>query len=235
MRRDAIEEENRFLLERQRQFRRAADVIVDAWMAFPEVRAIAVTGSVAKPLWKEVPRFREFRRRGIEVWHECKDLDLAVWLDSQDRLGELRRSRDLALKRAYETGTVVGVVGHQVDTFLFEAGTDRYLGRLCAFNQCPKGKPECHVPGCGAVPFNKKVPDFEPDAHLLATAKSAILYERGSGRLCSALELPVTENCRKPGSRRMALKRRCELDRFGEAPSGRNQATSEQNDQWTKG
>ena len=28
---------------------------------------IAVIGSVAKPLWKEVPRFREFRRAGIEV------------------------------------------------------------------------------------------------------------------------------------------------------------------------
>ena len=77
-----IEEQNRYLLERQRQFRLAADVVVRAWMDFPEVWAIAVIGSVAKPLWKEVPRFSEFRREGIEVWHECGDLDLALWINS---------------------------------------------------------------------------------------------------------------------------------------------------------
>jgi len=230
MRRALIAEENRFLLERQRQFHRAADAIVDAWMTFPEVRAIAVIGSVAKPLWKEVPRFREFRRRGIELWHECRDLDLAVWLDSQDRLGELRRSRDLALKRAYEAGTGISLVGHQVDAFLFEAGTDRYLGRLCAFNQCPKGKPECRVPGCGAVPFNKKVPDFEPDADLLATVRSAMLYERGSGRLRSALDLPVVEDDRKPAPRRGASRRRDDIDGLHEEPSGQSRIVSGKND-----
>jgi hypothetical protein len=93
-----IERENHSLLERQRQFRAAADVVVEAWMAFPEVRAIAIIGSVAVPLWKEVLRFREYRRRGIELWHECHDLDLAVWIESQDRLGELRRARDHAVK-----------------------------------------------------------------------------------------------------------------------------------------
>ena len=47
-------------------------------MAFPEVHAVAVIGLVAKALWKEVPRFSDFRREGIEVWHECRDLDLAL-------------------------------------------------------------------------------------------------------------------------------------------------------------
>ena len=146
MRRAKIELENRHLLDRQREFRMAADVVTAAWMAFPEVAAVAVIGSVARPLWKEVPRFREFRRQGIELWHECGDLDLAVWIDSQDRLGELRRARDLALRQAHEAGTGVSVAGHQVDTFLFEPGTDRYLGRLCSFSQCPKGKPLCRTP-----------------------------------------------------------------------------------------
>ncbi len=82
MRRAEIEDQNRILLERQRHFRIAADVATEAWMAFPEVQAIAVIGSVARPLWKEVPRFREFRRRRIEIWHECGDLDLALWIDS---------------------------------------------------------------------------------------------------------------------------------------------------------
>ncbi len=49
MRRAEIEEQNRFLIERQRQFRMAADVATETWMAFPEVQAIAVIGSVAGP------------------------------------------------------------------------------------------------------------------------------------------------------------------------------------------
>jgi hypothetical protein len=67
----------------------------------------------------------------------------------QHRLGELRLARDLALKRAFEAGAGISVVGHQVDVFLFEPGSDRYLGRLCKFNQCPKGKRDCLVPGYG--------------------------------------------------------------------------------------
>src|SRR5215831_15362643 len=105
MRRAKIEEQNRYLLRQQHDFRRAADIVTDALMTFEEVEAVAVIGSVAKPLWKEVPRFSEFRRAGIEVWHECRDLDLAVWISSQDRLGELRRARDAALRQAYDAGT----------------------------------------------------------------------------------------------------------------------------------
>src|SRR5579864_2462316 len=98
MRHAAIEEQNRHLLERQRQFRMAADVVTDPWMRFAEVQAVAVIGSVAKALWKEVPRFREFRRAQAARWHECGDLDLALWLDSQERLGALRRAAVLALR-----------------------------------------------------------------------------------------------------------------------------------------
>ena len=35
--------------------------------------------------------------------------------------------------------------------FILKPGTDRYLGRLCDFNACPKGKAECRVPGCRDV------------------------------------------------------------------------------------
>src|SRR3546814_13859271 len=107
----------------------AADVVTEAWMAFQEVQAIAVIGSVAKPLWKEVPRFREFRRRRIEVWHECGDLDLALWVDAQDRLGELRRAGSLALRQAYESGAGMSVVSPQLAVFLFEPGSAPNLAR----------------------------------------------------------------------------------------------------------
>lgn len=191
MRNSVIAEQNRYLLQQQRYFRVAADVVTDAWMRFAEVVAVAVIGSVAKPLWKEIPRFSEFRRARIEVWHECRDLDLALWLDSQHRLGALRKAADVALRNAYESGAGTSVPGNQVDVFLFEPQTDRYLGRLCKFSQCPKGKRDCLVPGCGAIPFNQRIEGFEPDASLLAPAAYAKLYQRGIGRLRSALDLPT--------------------------------------------
>jgi hypothetical protein len=190
MRRAQIAEANSYQLLRQRRYRMAADVVTDAWMRCPEVEAVAVIGSVAKALWKEVPRFREFRRAGIEVWHECKDLDLALWVSSQERLGALRRAGARALREAFEAGTGISVPSNELDIFLFEPGTDRYLGRLCRFNECPKGKLECGAPGCGAIPFNKVVEDFKPRPDLLAPAAHAMLYRRGAGRLRSALDLP---------------------------------------------
>lgn len=193
MRRAQIEEQDRYQLERQRQFRIAADVVTDAWIKFAEVQAVAVIGSVARALWKEIPRFKEFRRERIEIWHECGDLDLALWIDSQERLGELRRAAVRALREAYESGRGISVASHQVDVFLFEPGSDRYLGRLCKFNQCPKDKPDCLTPGCGAVPFNKRVVGFAPSPDLLAPAAHATLYRRGAGRLRSALDLPTVE------------------------------------------
>lgn len=193
MPRAAIDEQNRYLLERQRQFRVAADVVADAWMGFSEIQAVAVIGSVAKPLWKEIPRFSDFRRERIEVWHECRDLDLALWIDQQHRLHEIRRAGNRALQKAYESGVGISVVDHQVDVFLFEPGSDVYLGRLCKFNRCPKEKPDCLVPGCGAIPFNKVIPDFVPRADLLAPVRHGMLFRRGAGRLRSALDLPVVE------------------------------------------
>lgn len=37
MRRAAIDEKNRYMLKRQRQYCMAADVVTDAWMAFAEM------------------------------------------------------------------------------------------------------------------------------------------------------------------------------------------------------
>lgn len=191
MRRSEIERQNQYLLLQQRQFRMAADVVTDAFMAFPEVRAVAVIGSVAQKLWKEVPRFSAFRRARIEVWHECSDLDLAVWLDSQDRLDEMRRALAQSLTAAFKAGTGVSVPSNRVDVFLFEPGSDRYLGRLCRYSTCPKGKLDCHVPGCGTIPFNKVVDGFRPCANIVESAADSMLYERGRGRLRSALDLPT--------------------------------------------
>jgi len=121
--------------------------------------------------------------------HECGDLDLVVWIESQHRLGELRRVRDLILKKAFEAGLGISVVGHQVDTFLVEAESDRYAGRLCKFAQCPKGKRDCLTPGCGTIAFNKVIEGFSPDEDLLGSA--VVLYRRGSGIVSRAIDLPT--------------------------------------------
>lgn len=195
MRRADIDEQNTYLLKRQRDFRLAADVVTDAWTQFPEVEAVAVIGSVARALCKEVPRFREFRSAGIKVWHECGDLDLALWTSSQQRLGALRRAAADALKAAFESGKGISVASNQLDVFLIEPRTDRYLGRLCSFSQCPKGKRDCEVPGCGEVAFNQRVDGFIPRPDMLEPAGYATLYRLGVGRLRSALDLPSIKEC----------------------------------------
>jgi hypothetical protein len=183
-----VEEEDRHQLKRQADFRLAADAVAAALAKFEEVSAIALFGSVARPPTREVPRFDPFRRHGIEVLHECKDVDLAVWLTRLDRLAALSRARNQAVIRLHaETG--VGVANHQVDVLLFEPGADAYLGRLCTYNQCPKGKPACEVPGCGRVPLLKQHEDFAiyPDA--LAEGRMLCLFERDRGWLAWAAEM----------------------------------------------
>lgn len=73
-----------------------------------------------------------------------------------------------------ETG--IGVAHHQLDVFLLESGCDRYLGQLCTFRTCPKGKPECLVLGCGATPFLRQLENFvlAPDA--LAPGRTILLF-----------------------------------------------------------
>jgi hypothetical protein len=132
-------------------------------------------------------------------------------VDSQQRLNELRRATGRALRSAFEAGTGVSIVGHQLDVFLIEPGTDRYLGRLCSFSRCPKGKRDCLVPGCGAIPFNKCIEGFEPHADLLAPARHAMLYERGAGRLRSAVDLPTPERDHAPPTSRGAPPRTTSL------------------------
>jgi hypothetical protein len=67
VRKAEIEETNHSLARQQLRFRAAPDAVAAALAVFPEVLAIGLTGSVAKPLWKEAPRLSQYRRAGIEV------------------------------------------------------------------------------------------------------------------------------------------------------------------------
>jgi len=182
--------QNRYLLRRYLDFRRAADAIAAAWRARPEVAAVALIGSVARAPWKEVPRFAPYRRARIALWHECKDVDLALMLTDLQGLDRLRRAKNRALRALHEAGGP-GVASHQVDVFILEPGTERYLGRLCDFNACPKGKRECLVAGCGATPFLRQHEDFRWQADALAADRSVRLFERATGHLSLANDLPL--------------------------------------------
>jgi predicted nucleotidyltransferase len=159
--RNDVDRENERMAQRHRLFRRAARRVAEELALLPAVRKVVLIGSVARELWKEVPRFAKFRRAGVQIWHECKDVDLAVWMDDVDDLASLRLARSRAL-RELSHGTGPGVADHQVEVFLLEPSTDRYLGRVCCFNRCPKGpfKPECLVPGCGQSAFLQQHENF---------------------------------------------------------------------------
>lgn len=186
-----IAEGNESQKRRRHEFRVAADRVVEAWRELPEVEAVVLFGSVAVPPWKEVPRFQPYRRMGIALWHECMDVDLALWLSRTDGLNALRAAKNRALSRLYEE-TRIGVASHQVDVFIMEPDTDRYLGRLCDFAKCPKGKPECLVAGCGETRHLRRHEGFvfRPDA--LAGDRAIPLFDRRSGLLRQATEGAVT-------------------------------------------
>jgi hypothetical protein len=174
-----ITDENDFMLRRHGEFRFAAEYVAAAFAQFEAVQKIVLFGSAALPLEKEIPRFRKFRRAGLPIFHECKDADLAVWLTDLTILKSLQRTRSQALNDLFAEHEI-GVAHHQVDVFLIAPETDAYLGRLCNFGVCPKGKPECLVEDCGTVKFLRQIEGFtfHPDA--LSSAKAITLFERGA-------------------------------------------------------
>jgi hypothetical protein len=178
--RQEIEEQDRRMLARQAAFRRVANLIAADLATFPEVRAIALFGSVARALKREVPRFQPFRRLKIEILHECGDIDLAIQIDRFDNLSALNRARSQAVVNLHKQ-IAIGVAHHQVDIFLFGDGWNDYRGRLCTYAQCPKGKDDCLTPGCGSELFLKQHQGFvlKPDA--LAAERIVPLYERKRG------------------------------------------------------
>ena len=172
-----IEEENRRMLARHSRFRRAAEHVAEAFGAIRGVEKVALFGSVALPLVREVPRFRRFRRQGVAIWHECADVDLAVWLSDLRRLSTLRKVKARAL-REHPDEDGLGVADHQVDVFIMQPGTDAYVGRLCYFAKCPKGKWECLVPGCGKPPFLRRHAEFVFRPQALEADKTVVLYPK---------------------------------------------------------
>jgi hypothetical protein len=174
-----IANEERYLRKRWQDFQTIAQFVTEAFSVVPFVEKVALFGSIARPLTQEVPRFPKFRRYRVAVPHECKDVDLAVWVHELSALRRLFKARNEALKHLREK-TGLTPAHYQIDVFLLEPGTDRYLGRLCSFNSCPRNKTECRVPGCGKVPLLKQHPNFDFDWKKIEPYR--VLYERKEDR-----------------------------------------------------
>jgi hypothetical protein len=180
---DEIEEQEGYLLRRQRLFRWTAQAIAVALSELPEVQKVAAFGAVSQPLETEVPRFRKFRRHGIKILHECGDLDLAVWLNDLSRLQAVKKAMGRGLKLTQDS-PYGGVAHHQVDVHVFDFASGKYRGRLCIFGQCPKpGKRECFVPGCGEQPFLRQFEDYRFKPGLFAGEPKVVLFERSQNFL----------------------------------------------------
>ncbi len=189
--RQRIGRANRRLLQQYRDYRRAADAVTAAWRVHRQVAAVSLIGSTARDPWKEVPRFAPYRRAGIELWHECKDVDLALWLYDTIGLNALRRAKVAALRELFAREDI-GVASHQVDIFVLKHDTDEYLGRLCDFNACPRGRPECLTPGCGRIGFLRQHDGFRWQADAISPQQAVRLFDRATGfhRLAADLPLP---------------------------------------------
>jgi len=175
-----IEETAEAMLRQQRNFRRASEYVSRGLAALSVVQRVVLFGSVVAPLAKEIPRFTRLRRAGVLVWHECRDVDLAVWVSDCASLATLRKAQARALSELFEDHNI-GVAHHQLDIHLLEAGTDRHLGQLCHYGTCPKGKPECRVPGCGQALFLQRFEDYSFEPARLASDPTATLFDRAAG------------------------------------------------------
>ena len=177
-----IAQENQAMVKRRDAFRRVAEMAAQGFSRLPFVQKVVLFGSVAAPPKKEVPRFRRLRLARVEIWHECNDVDLAVWCSDLSQLRALKRvvseATNVFNKGICQQEMLPGVAHHQVDVFVFESGANRYRGQLCIFGQCPKGKSECRVPGCGAQPFLQLYEDFEINPRVFAEQPCVVLCER---------------------------------------------------------
>lgn len=174
---DEIAEEDLRNRERNRHLRAIADWLAQAMARVAEVERVVLFGSVVAPPTMQAPYARRLHCYG-EVTRPCEDLDLAVWVSDLACLPALQRARNITVGE-YHRDTNYGLAQHMVDVFIMEPDTDRYLGRLCLFNQCPRsGKLECVTPGCGDRLHLRQHVDFTLRPEALAADRSIILFER---------------------------------------------------------
>lgn len=76
----------------------------------------------------------------------------------------------------FERGS--SVPHHAFDVYLIEPDTNRYRGMVCHYATCPKQKPECYEPGCGAVKFVRQFRGDNFDPSIMMRSETVTLFER---------------------------------------------------------
>ena len=140
------------LLRRYRDFRRAADALAAAWRSHPEEAAVTLIGSVRRSLGRKCRALHPIGERGSRCGTNART--------SISRYGSRTRATLTAFAgptpKPYAwcgTKKPSGVASHEVDAFVLEPGTDRYLGRLCDFNYVPRARPSVWCRAVGSRSF----------------------------------------------------------------------------------
>lgn len=173
-----IYQEDQRMLRRQKDFRNAARAVTEKLAAMPEVTQVRIFGSVALPLWKEVPYHSRLRHKNISIYHECANIDLAVWVTSPAGADLMRRSCSQVVADLTDEDIFLNIAHHTFCIHLINQSDNRYLGMVCHFSKCPKGKRECMVRGCGANRFVQILPWFHLKASRLNEYNSQVLFQR---------------------------------------------------------
>ena len=171
--------ENIRMLHRRDEFRRVGEAVAQRLAEVPAVRRIVLFGSTVGQLRKELPRSGRFRRAGIEVWHECRNVNLAVWLDDLEYTQTLQQTRRSAVVEALARKKL-DLDEQHVDIMLMQ-GEDECLGFLCCFDECPcAGKYDCLMTGCGATPRVRPLRGRQFHIERVPADRKTTLYERGA-------------------------------------------------------
>jgi hypothetical protein len=180
---------------RQCLLRWAGRSVAIAMSELPEIHKVVEFGTVAQPLTKEVSRLYD----DVKVFHECQDLDLAVWTSDLSRLKQLKS----AAKRGITSlgHTPCGYVPCQhLDVHLFDAAVGEYRGRLCFFDDCPRrNRPQCFFKNCGAAQSLGQFPNYRFNPAQFEAEPKVTLFDRGTGYLVYAPRMdlnPASMTCR---------------------------------------
>ena len=187
---EIVAEEDVAAVARQLMFRRVADLTARAWAKLPGVEAIGVAPPVVGLLKREMPYWR--RRRGEPSLQSLQTLDMVVWLSQTDHLRGFQRAFGNVLNDLTAQRVNRGMASHFLSATVIDAKWLDYRGVVCLFATCPKRKPACEVPGCGAVPFLRRYLDWGAEEAQAQAAEALVLWRRGEGFLAAASDLPPT-------------------------------------------
>ena len=169
--RGEIAGEDRLMLLRQDQFRKAARLLAERLADMPEVMKVVLFGSVALPLWKAVPLHGRLRSRRIKIFHECRNIDLAVWVTSPSVADTIRRAHSGVVNELLDNDVHFEIAHHFFSTHLIDQATGKYHGMVCHFGQCPKKEGRMPRPRLRSAQIRSRAALVPPEAGAAAYAQ----------------------------------------------------------------